>query len=216
MASALSGLGRLIFRQDCVQCAWVAICAQLCADIGVAHCARNQGKGLEVFNALGGGRKQRKYQINGLPVDGIEVERFFKPQENTANRADRAEPCMRQCNAVANACWAKPFAFDQRIDDAGLVEVIGPLGEFAQIVEKPFLAGARVDGFYRVWVEDIAKEHCKTFRPKPARSSHRARVDPANISIVTPKNDVDSIMFLVTENEHLFVGELHLHHRFSD
>ena len=99
----------------------------------------------------------------------------------------------------------RALTLDKRFDNTPSLKAIAALGEFAQIVEKPFLAGARVDGFYRAWVENIAKEHFKKLSDHlgPIGLARSAGIDPTYVSIATPIHDIDATMFFIPENEGL-------------
>ena len=108
----LGRLRRLRLCQDRVQDCWRVIRPQLCADVRISQCPRNQSKRLEVIHTGIDRRKKCKDKINRLAVYGVKFQWFFETDEQATNLFDALQPRMRQGDPVANACGAEHFSFE--------------------------------------------------------------------------------------------------------
>ncbi len=119
----------------------IGICAQFGAYCCIAHRARHKRQRLEMLDTRIDGREQRKDQIHRLPVDRIEIQRFFQPQEGASDMIKPDYAGMWQGNAVSDASWSKAFSLQQGIDHIVEVKSERDSGNLSQILEKTFLAG---------------------------------------------------------------------------
>lgn len=86
-------------------------------------------------------RKERKDQIDRNPIHRIEIERPFKPDEHARNPRQAVQARVWQGHAMPHAGRSKRFAFLQRIDRCSGIKPIDRLGNVAQILKQPLLAG---------------------------------------------------------------------------
>ena len=73
------------------------------------------------------GRQQQEDQVDGLVIEGLEVDRLIQPREHGHDLVQRRYAPMRNGDAAADAGGAQPLALQQRIQDVARVEP-GELG----------------------------------------------------------------------------------------
>lgn len=71
------------------------------------------------------GCKQRKDQIDWQTVHRVEIQRFFKAQENTNDTIQTMQARMRQGNAMPDTRRPEAFTLLQRIDRLGRIQPVG-------------------------------------------------------------------------------------------
>lgn len=86
------------------------------------------------------GRKECEDKIDRLAVDGIEIQRLFKPEKDADDVIQTVKPGMGQGNAMTHAGRPEAFAFLQRIHGIGGGQTIDGLGDLTQVLEQALLA----------------------------------------------------------------------------
>src|SRR5262252_6023197 len=115
----MAGLG---LGQEGIYCIEVLCAAKLLADRPIAQKSRHPRERLQVVGARRFWRQQKKYEVDRLLVDRIEVHRRVQPQEHALQALQTRKLTVGDGNSIANPGRAKPLALQQNIEDLPLVQ----------------------------------------------------------------------------------------------
>ncbi len=98
------------------------------------------GEGLEVIGSGFFRREQQKQDIDGLAVEGVEIDGFFKPRRRAEQMRQTGNLAMGNGDAIADGGRPKSFALQKRIEYDIAHEAGSRCGEGAQLFDRLFFA----------------------------------------------------------------------------
>ena len=149
------------------------------AQFGLAQLARDAGQGPQMFTIGARRGEQGEDEIDGLAVNGIEIDRLIQTHKHGAHPVQTFEPGMGDRDAVTNPGGALGLAIAQGVEHQGGVETESTGGELGgQGQNMPFSIGMGLLN-YGALIEPGAHIHCSLLKLKAAGSGDHHLAEPS-------------------------------------
>jgi hypothetical protein len=129
--------------------------------VRVPQPARHRGKRVQLFTRRRGWKQQQKYDVHGLAVDRIEIDRLPKPGQHAKRCLQALHASMRNCNTAPDARGTQLLALKYCIGNALTDRLVAKYegGELRRAI-LPIRRCIRM-----VWTSRFPMARCRTLSP---------------------------------------------------